>query len=379
MNARISLLLLCLALPAYSQESPKSIAASLQPFVDQHKLAGAVTLVADREKVLSLETVGFANIKSKTPMSKDTIFWIASMSKPITAVGLMMLVDEGKVKLDDPASKYLPELRDVWVATEKDADHMLLKRPKAAITVRMLLNHTSGMEFVSALEQPTLDMVTLKDGVRSYAMTPLHAEPGTKFRYSNAGINSAGRIIEVASGMPYEVFMEKRLFEPLGMKDTNFVPNEEQIKRLATSYKPTEKKDDLEETIVSALTYPLTGKQRKPMPAGGLFSTASDIGTFCQMMLNGGEWQGKKYLTSESAKEMAKRQTPERIKESWGIGFTVGPNFYGHGGAFATQMGVDTNRGLVTVFMVQHAGFPGDGAKSHDVFKQTAAVLYGKK
>ncbi|WP_020471569.1 serine hydrolase domain-containing protein [Zavarzinella formosa] len=379
MNYRWLPLVLCFVAPAWSQEAPKNVASVLQPYVDQHKLAGAVTLVADKEKILSVETVGFANIAAKSPMSKDSLFWIASMSKPITAVGLMMLVDEGKVKLDEPASKYLPELKDVWVAAEKDNDHVLLKRPKNVMTVRMLLTHVSGMPFVSALEQPTLDMVTLKDGVRSYAMTPLHAEPGTKFQYSNAGINTAGRIIEVVSGMPYEEFMEKRLFGPLGMKDTTFTPNEEQLKRLATSYKPNAKKDDLEETPIWALTYPLTGKKRLPMPAGGLFSTASDLAAFCQMMLNGGEWKGVKYLTPESVKEMTKRQTPETMKESWGLGFTVGPNTYGHGGAFATQMNVDTNRNLVTIFLVQHSGFPGDGGKTHDVFRQTAAVLYGKK
>ena len=368
-----------LTVPAFGQDAPKNVAAVLQPFVDQHKLAGAVVLVADKEKVLDVETVGFADIAGKKPMAKDSVFWIASMSKPITAVGLMILVDEGKVKLDDPVSKHLPEFADVWVAVEKDKDHILLKRPKNVMTVRHLMTHTSGLPFVSALEQPTLDMVTLKDAVRSYAMTPLHAEPGTKLQYSNAGINTAGRIIEVVSGMLYEEFMDKRVFGPLGMADTTFFPDDDMVKRLATSYKPTAKKDDLEETPIWALTYPLTNKKRKPMPAGGLFSTAADVAVFCQMMLNNGEWKGKKILTPESVKEMTKRQTPDAVKENWGIGFTVGPNTYGHGGAFATQMNVDTNRGLVTVFMVQHNGFPADGAKTHDLFKQAAVVLYGKK
>jgi len=362
-----------LAAPAWGQEAPKNVAAVLQPLVDQHKLAGAVVLVADKDKVLDVETVGFANVAAKTPMAKDTLFWIASMTKPVTGVGLMILVDEGKVKLDDPVEKYLPEFKTVTVAGNPPT------KPKATMTVRMLMTHTSGMPFTSPAEKPTLDMLSLADSVKDYVATPLHSEPGTKLVYSNCGINTAGRIIEVVSETPYEEFMEKRVFAPLGMKDTMFVPDAAQLKRLATSYKPTAKKDDLEEVNIWALKYPLTDKTRKPMPAGGLFSTAADVGVFCQMMLNNGEWQGKKILSPEAVKEMTKRQTPPGIKETWGIGFTVGPNTYGHGGAFATQMNVDTNRGLVTVYMVQHNGFPGDGGKGHDLFRQAAAVLYGRK
>ena len=159
-------------------------------------------------------------------MRTDALFWIASQSKPITASALMMLVDEGKVKLDDPVEKYLPEFRDQWLTVERDQEHMLLKKPKHPITVRNILSHTSGLPFASALEKPTLDGLPLRVAVGSYAMTPLLFEPDEKYQYSNAGINTAGRIIEVVSGMPYEDFLDKRLFEPLGMKDTTFWPNE---------------------------------------------------------------------------------------------------------------------------------------------------------
>src|SRR5262249_1112701 len=159
-------------------------------------------------------------------------------------------------------------------------------RPKHPPTVRHLLSHTSGMPFRSAMEQPTLDRLTLRDCVLSYAMTPLGSEPGTEYQYSNAGINTAGRIIEVVSGMPYETFLQKRLFDPLGMKDTTFWPTEEQLKRLAKAYRPKDK-SGLEETTITQLQYPLADRNRKPMPAGGLFSTASDVGRFCQMILNG--------------------------------------------------------------------------------------------
>src|SRR5262249_26586892 len=185
------------ALSAVPAEQPssaptKSIAATLQPFVDSHTLAGAVTLVASKDRVLSLEAVGYADVAAKKPMTTDALFWIASMSKPMTASGLMVLVDAGKVKVDDPVEKYLPEFRDVWVAVERDKDHVLLKRPKHKMTIKHLLTHTSGLPFASRLETPTLDRVSLRDGALSYAMTPLNSEPGTKWAYSNAGINTAG-------------------------------------------------------------------------------------------------------------------------------------------------------------------------------------------
>ena len=221
-----------------SPASSKAVSAALQPLVDSHCLAGAVTLVADKDKILSQNAVGYADIAASKPMTTDALFWIASQSKPITATALMMLVDEGKVALDDPVEKYLPEFHHQWLTVEHDNAHILLKQPKRPITVRDILSHTSGLPFTSAAEQPTLDLLPLRVGVLSYAMTPLVFEPGSKYQYSNAGINTAGRIIEVESGMPYEEFLETRLFRPLGMNDTTFWPSSEQVSRLAKSYKP---------------------------------------------------------------------------------------------------------------------------------------------
>ncbi|MFO0953835.1 MAG: serine hydrolase domain-containing protein [Isosphaeraceae bacterium] len=169
-------------------------------------------------------------------MKTDALFWIASQSKPITAAALMMLVDEGRCGSTTPVGKYLPEFNDVWLAVERDGDRILLKRPAWPVSVRDLLRHTSGLPFASAMETPTLDGLTLRDAARSYAMTPCSSEPGSKCQYSNAGINTAGRVVEVVGGVPYEEFLERRLFKPLGMKDTTFRPGEEQVKRLARAY-----------------------------------------------------------------------------------------------------------------------------------------------
>jgi len=238
----------------------------------------------------------------------------------------------------------------------------------------------TGLPFKSAIEEPTLDGLPLAAAVRSYALTPLQWEPGTKYQYSNAGINTAARVIEVVARMPYEEFMQKRLFDPLGMKDTTFWLNEEQVTRLAKSYRPNAAKDNLDEFPIGQLIYPLTDRHRRfPMPAGGLFSTAEDTARFCQMLLRNGEWNGQRILSESSVKELARRQTPETVKESYGLGFSVGGDSFGHGGAHATNMDIRPKDGLVFVWMVQHAGFPKDGNEAQGVAKKWAMERFGKR
>ena len=360
-------------------EAPATSSSLLKPFVDKHELAGAVALVADKNKVLSVEAVGFADIAAGKVMRQDNIFWIASQTKPMTAVAVMMIVDEGKISLDDPIEKYLPEFRGQMVVAEKDNEHIVLRKPKHPITVRETLNHTSGLPFKSAIEEPTLDGLSLSSAVRSYAMTPLLSEPGTVYRYSNAGINTAARLIEVVGKVKYEDFMQQKLFDPLGMKDTTFWPNEAQSLRVAKSYRPDASKTNLAEFPISQLIYPLSDRvHRFPMPAGGLFSTAIDTSLFCRMLLNNGELDGKRYLSENAIRELSKRQTPPTIKESYGLGFSVSPDSYGHGGAQATNMEIRSGKSLVLVWMVQHGGFPGEGAKAQGAFRNWALDKFGK-
>ena len=373
-------LVAALALPAsILTAAPASVGPLLQAFLDKHELAGAVALVVDRERVLSVEAVGFADIAGKKAMKTDSLFWIASQSKPMTATAVMMLVDEGKIALDDAVEKYLPEFRGQMVVAEKDGTHVVLRKPTHPITVREVLSHMSGLPFQSDVEKPTLDGLPLEAAVRSYAMTPLQTEPGTHYQYSNAGINTAARIIEVVMKMKYEDFMQQRLFNPLGMKDTTFWPTAKQAKRVAKSYRPDRSKTNLEEFPISQLIYPLTDRaHRFPMPAGGLFSTAQDTARFCQMLLNGGQLDGKRYLSDAAFKELIRRQTPATLKDSYGLGFSVGSDFFGHGGAHATNMEIRPTKGVAIVWMVQHGGFPGDGGKAQGVFKNWALERFGK-
>jgi CubicO group peptidase (beta-lactamase class C family) len=367
--AFVSVESLCLSQTA--PPSPGSAAAALQPFVDAHSIAGAVTLVASKDKVLDLETVGYADIAGQKAMKPDDLFWIASMSKPMTATALMILVDEGKVNVEDPVEKYLPEFQGQMVAVEKDAVHVLLKKPVHPILVRNVLSHTSGLPFLSRVIHH-IDQFPLSEAVVTYAMSPLNFEPFTKYQYANAGIDTAGRIVEVVSGMPYEQFMAKRLFEPLGMKDTTFFPSDDQLARLARSYKLNADKSALEELPIEQLTYPLTRHDRYPSPAGGLFSTAADCGRFCQMILNGGTFEGKRYLSEAAVRQMTSTQTGDLQNKGhgeggYGFGFSTTRMAHGeagsvpvaecgHGGAYATNMSIDPEHGLVLVFMIQHAG-----------------------
>ena len=380
------LVLVLVPLPAHAQQPP--VYEVLMPFVYNHTLAGAVTIVASKDKILDLQAVGFSDIGAKQDMKADAMFWIASQNKPITSTALMMLVDEGKIKLDDPVEKYLPEFRGQMRVAEKGGDFLMLKKPAHPITVREILSHTSGLVGRSPLEDK-LDSLSLRDGVLTYGLSPLQFEPGTKYEYCNPGINTAGRLIEVLSGMHYEEFLQKRLFDPLGMKDTTFWPNEEQTKRIAKSYKPNSSNDGLEETKIHYLTYPLSDKKRYPYPGGGLFSTAADIATFCQMILNGGELNGKRYVSKSSVRAMTSTQTGDLLNQGkheggYGLGWSTSkkskgddgpviPGSCGHGGAYSTNMSIDPEHGIITVYMVQHAGFPrNEGGKVQNAFNEVA-------
>lgn len=354
-------------------EHTKAINAALQPFVERKELAGAVMLVASKDEVLGHAAVGFADIAADKPMQVDSLFWIASQSKPITAAALMMLVDEGKVNVDDPVEKYLPEFRGQMVVAAKDDDHVLLKKPAHPITVKNVLSHTSGLPFRSALEVPTLDRLPLADRVRSYAMTPLEFEPDTKYQYSNAGINTAARIIEVVSEKSFEAFLDERLFTPLGMHETTFWPNEAQAARIAKSYKPGADKTGLKETTIGQVQYPLTDRtNRYPMPAGGLFSSATNLARFYQMLANDGQLDGRRYLSNSAVKQLTSKQTPDGLANEYGFGFSTGGERFGHGGAYSTNSYFDRKHGLILIWLVQHAGFPGEGGKAQEAFRQAA-------
>lgn len=366
-------------------------ASPLQPFVENHTIAGAVTLVAHRGKVVSLEAVGFADLATRAPMRTDNLFWIASMTKPITATAVMMLQDEGKLAVEDPVEKYLPEFKGQWMIAEKGKDTLTLKRPRRPITLRDLLTHTSGL---ANLDAPRFDC-SLAELAMAYSQKPLEFAPGSQWKYSNSGINTLGRIIEVVSGKPYAEFLDERLFRPLGMKDTTFWPTERQARCVAKSYAPSADGRGLEETTVFFLKGPLTSRARTPFPAGGLYSTASDLAKFYQMILNGGVAGNRRFLSEAAVKQMTTTQTGDLktgfvdgmsfglgwgvVKEPQGVTAMLSPGTFGHGGAYGTQGWIDPKRQLILVLLIQRAKLNNaDGSEIRRVFQEHAVKMIEK-
>src|SRR5258706_14900148 len=228
---------------SFAEEVPPAsaeVTASMQPYMDSYKLAGIIAIIADKTgKVRYKNLLGYADVEAKKPISEDNVFWVASMTKMFVGASIMMLVDEGKVSLDDPVTKFIPQLGKWMVVEEKDTNHVLFKPLVRPVTIRHLLSHTSGLTGMSELQQVTgSDSTPLKTRALSSVTGPLQWQPGEHYQYGNQGMNIAARVVEIVSGMPYEIFLQKRFFDPLGMTETTFWPSDAQIARIANTYGP---------------------------------------------------------------------------------------------------------------------------------------------
>ena len=346
------------------------IPARMLELVRDKQIAGAVTLVARRGQVVHLAAVGLADVEAEKPMAEDSLFAIASMTKPVTATAVMILQDEGKLSIDDPIGKYIPEFKEVSLADGP---------PSRAITIRDVITHTSGVVGSQRCEE------TLEATVKEIAARKLGFQPGTKWQYS-PGLNVCGRIIEIVSGQSYEEFLDERIFEPLGMVDSTFHPTAAQQKRLTRIYKPGPDK----KSIVPASHWLVDDwSQRAPNPSGGLFSTATDLARFYQMILNGGQLDGTRIVSRKAVEQMTRVHTGDLTTgftpgNGWGLGWcivcepqgvteTLSAGTFGHGGAFGTQGWVDPVRQMIFVLLIQRSGFGNsDASDIRGVFQQTA-------
>jgi CubicO group peptidase (beta-lactamase class C family) len=369
-------------LPSAAAESTEipAVTKAMQDAVDQHEIAGAVTLVASPDKILHWSAVGQADIAANKPMRDDALFWIASMTKPLTASAILMLQDEGKLSVNDPVAKYVPELAALKTADGKPGN----------LTLKHLLTHTSGM--AEASPEQSLHAKTLADLIPAFVQ-PLKFAPGTKWQYCQSGINTLGRIIEIVSGKSLPVFFQERLLGPLGMRDTSFYPSPDQLARLAKSYKLANGK--LEEAPLNPIV-DLARPDRFPAANGGLFSTARDYARFCRMLLNRGTLDGRRYLSPEAVAQMSAIQTGEihtgfTEGNGWGLGCCVvrqpqgvtamlSPGTFGHGGAYGTQAWIDPVKQRIYILMVQRTNFGnGDASEVRRAFQAAAAgALDGK-
>jgi CubicO group peptidase (beta-lactamase class C family) len=297
----------------------------------------------------------------------------------------MMLQDEGKLSVEDTVEKQLPEFKNQWMVESKSGTSMSLTHAPRPITLRDLLTHTSGIGDMAA---PRSDCALAELAI-GYSQLPLKFPPGSKWEYSNAGINTLGRIVEVVSGQSFADFLEQRIFKALEMKDTTFWPSDRQVRRLAKSYQPARTGSGLEETEILLIQGKMTSRKRTPFPAGGLFSTAHDMHHFYQMALNGGTFRGRRILSEPALAQMTRTQTGD-IKTgfvdgmSFGLGYAVvkeprgvtrmlSAGTFGHGGAYGTQGWVDPEKNLIMVLMIQRAKLPnGDASPMREALQELA-------
>ena len=366
------------------------IPAKMKEFVDQGTAAGFVTLVARHGRLASLEAIGYQDREARIPMRADTLFRIASMTKPMTAAGVMILVDEARLSLLDPVEKYLPEFKGLRLnpcGAGRSGIGCDLIDPPRPFTVRDLMTHTSGLpgSGASAGSEPVR---SLADRIRTGARVTLIAEPGAIWNYSNLGYAALGRLIEVVSGQPYEQFMETRLFQPLGMTDTSFFPPADKAARQAVTY-------TLEADGKLTRVTPPTPAVRIPAPEGGLWSTAADQSHFYQMLLQKGVLNGKRILSEAAVQAMTTNQTGDlkgvEFAPGLGMGFGFGVvrdpvgtfryqsmGTFAKGGAYRTYAWADPARDLIGIILFQRTNGGGDLAAEITAFATLAAAAVEK-
>lgn len=358
-----------------SEDRLEAVRDQLETLVEDGKIAGGVALVARRGQVVRLDAVGTADVENRLPMTPDTLFRICSMTKPITSVGVLMLVEDGKISLDDRISTHIPSLRDMQVAVPVEQDGVALWRLEPArreITIRDLLTHTTGVtyrfwghdHFTGLYEEAGVSdglaetAGTMADNVARLAKVPLMFHPGERWEY---GLNTdiLGHLIEVVSGQTLDAFLRERVFAPLGMRDTGFRVPPEKATRLAAVYRPHGEEQTIERlpagevrtgAAVHSASYPLDRDSQFFSGGAGLVSTAPDYFRFLQMLLDGGRAGETRLLRAETVAEMTKDHLGDLE-----IAFDT------HGDGFGLGVGVVTpraaDRGLGSVGTFSWGGF----------------------
>jgi CubicO group peptidase (beta-lactamase class C family) len=317
-----------------SSERLKRIDQTMKQWADDHRLAGIVTLLTRHGKIVHTTANGKKDLRAADPVQRDSIFRIYSMTKPITGVAMMMLYEEGKWKLNDPVSRYIPEFAKLKVYTGENPDGSpKLEDARRSMTMRELMTHTAGLGYTISDANP-VDRMYRRSGVldaskplqnliEGLAKLPLQTQPGTRWSYSIA-VDVQGYLIEKFSGMSFDEFVRTRITEPLGMKDTGFYLPKEKVARLALVHSEANGK-----ATVPADRPDPTVKPLGPSGGGGLFSTADDYARFCEMLLEGGQWNGKRLLAPRTVEMMRTNHVnPEPLKTmaagtGWGMDFQV--------------------------------------------------------
>ncbi|HWA11373.1 MAG TPA: serine hydrolase domain-containing protein [Opitutaceae bacterium] len=392
-HLRLPVLISSLTLAVQAAPQLPGVGAAMQGAIDAHEIAGAVTLVATKAGVVHLEATGFSNVEKRVPMAVDSMFWLASTTKPFAGVSVLMMQDEGKLNVNDLVAKYIPEFAALKTPSGKPAN----------LTLLQLLTHTSGLGETKREDYPKTK--TLADLIPLTLALPMQFEPGERWKYTSSGINTLGRIVEIVSGQPFEVFVQERILTPLGMKDTTFYPTAEQLARLAGNYSKDRATGELHAQTPSWFVqvgnkWPTRGNF-PPVAAGGLFSTASDLGQFGRMLLNHGTLDGHRYiseaayqvLTTVHTGDLSTGYSAGQMNKVLGWGAAVfivraphaglteplSAGSFGHPGALGTDLIVDPVKGVVYVMMIQRSNLPDNFENEPGrVFVQAASAALAK-
>jgi len=387
-----------------SSERLARLSGGMKSLVEQGRLAGAVTMVARHGKLVEFDAVGKRDVAANAPMQKDSIFRIYSMTKPITGVAMMMLFEEGKWQLNDPVSKYVPEFANLKVYSTDEHNNVLLKDQAHPVTMRELMSHSGGFTYgifsntpVDKLQREA-DVLnpnnTLDEFIKRVAKLPLNAQPGTEWHYS-ISVDIQGYIVQKLSGMPFDEFLEKRIFKPLGMSDSGFYVPQEKLHRFAEFYTYDQDGKLLAIKTNESLNHDFAAKPALSSGGGGLVSTATDYMRFCQMLLNGGQLNGVRLLSPRTVELMRTNVLASGITTSapgagFGLDFAVytdpvaaggyyskGTFFWG--GAAGTWFWIDPVSDLIVVGMIQQAAGTGAVAVAGvpDIRGLSHAFVYG--
>jgi len=361
-----------------------SVTERLQAHIDEGHIAGVVAAVLRDGQLVYLESLGQRDLAASSPMTEDALFRIYSMTRPVTSLAAMILWEEGKLQLDDPISKYLPEFTAQRVFLDPSAPDMNQTRERQGdITVADLMRHTSGLgsrsSAIYVAEQVRLRSITLEQLTKNAARVPLYEDPGTEFRY---GLSATilGRLVEVVSGMPFDEFLQQRVFGPMGMTDTVFWVDPSRADRLATVYRPAAD-GSLRPHEMEAIPF----TEKVPLVEGGvgLVSSTLDFARFSQLFLSGGELFGQRILQAETVELMMENAVADALlpledsgymaASGWTLGgfaYALDPAGYNHtvsqgevwwDGSAGTRFWIDPVQGIVTVIMAQISPASGQG------------------
>jgi CubicO group peptidase (beta-lactamase class C family) len=369
----------------FSGEGLAALRQQMRGLVDKGRLAGVATLVARHGQVVHFDAYGLRDLDSRAPVERDTIFRIASMTKPIVGVAMMMLWEEGKWALDDPVSKHIPEFAGLKVATGGDE-----VAPSSPMTMRQLMSHTAGFDASGGYTDHALRAGNLQDMIHKLARLPLAFHPGTEWRYGPS-VDIQGYLVEKLSGQTLDVFLRERIFEPLGMRDTGFWVDRSKAGRASKLFTY-----DDGGRIITAPTQvrgDLTEKPAFLSGGGGLNSTAEDYFRFCQMLLDGGEAGGRRLLKASTVELMYANvlEPGVTIGRTPGLGFGMdfaivldpaaaetaeGRNTYYWSGAYGTWFWIDPTNDLIVVGMIQNTGGSRAGAGTPPMRTLSRDLIY---